>query len=73
MKNKSDIDLFPCSFCGKDRYQVEHIIVGPQVNICNECVAIAHKINIEVAAKKQEKRILENMRRLCFYEFWGTD
>ena len=27
-----------CSFCGKSQSMVGHIIVGPEVNICNECV-----------------------------------
>ena len=27
-----------CDFCGKDRGNVEKLIAGANVNICNECV-----------------------------------
>lgn len=29
-----------CSFCGKDSSEVERIIIGPGVNICNECISL---------------------------------
>ena len=38
MANKEKI--VACSFCGKDSTQVERIIIGPGVNICNECVSL---------------------------------
>lgn len=38
MSNKEKI--VSCSFCGKDSTQVERIIIGPGVNICNECVSL---------------------------------
>lgn len=42
-----------CSFCGKDQSQVERIIAGPGVFICNECVALCNEIigNSEEAAE----------------------
>ncbi len=33
-----------CSFCGKMQPQVKKLIAGPQVYICNECVAICKEI-----------------------------
>tara|TARA_X000000950_G_C13877112_1_gene645313 strand:- start:1052 stop:2329 length:1278 start_codon:yes stop_codon:yes gene_type:complete len=33
-----------CNFCGKNREQVEKLIAGPNVYICNECVAISYDI-----------------------------
>ncbi|MDO4669919.1 MAG: ATP-dependent Clp protease ATP-binding subunit ClpX [Aerococcus sp.] len=33
-----------CSFCGKSQEQVEKIIAGPDVYICNECVALCQQI-----------------------------
>ena len=36
MANKEKI--VTCSFCGKKSNEVERIIIGPGVNICNECV-----------------------------------
>lgn len=33
-----------CSFCGKSQHEVERIIAGPKVDICNECVAECNDI-----------------------------
>jgi ATP-dependent Clp protease ATP-binding subunit ClpX len=33
-----------CSFCGKPREQVQRLIVGPGVTICEQCVGICHEI-----------------------------
>ena len=33
-----------CSFCGKGDEQVERLIAGPNVAICNACVAICNQI-----------------------------
>ena len=36
-----------CSFCGKDRGAVEHLIAGPAgagVAICNQCIALCNEI-----------------------------
>lgn len=44
--------LYICSFCGKNSNQVETIITGPDVYICNECVRIANQIIQENIAKQ---------------------
>ena len=31
-----------CSFCGKSQDEVERMIIGPGVNICNECITLCH-------------------------------
>lgn len=36
--------LFICSFCGKNSNQVDCIVTGPEVFICNECVRSASEI-----------------------------
>ncbi|OQX88869.1 ATP-dependent protease ATP-binding subunit ClpX [candidate division KSB1 bacterium 4484_87] len=36
--------LYICSFCGKSSHQVECIVTGPDVYICNECVKTASEI-----------------------------
>jgi len=41
-----------CSFCGKNSSQVETIVTGPDVSICNECVAIANKVISRERSKK---------------------
>ena len=33
-----------CSFCGKSQHQVEKLIAGPSVFVCNECVALCSDI-----------------------------
>jgi hypothetical protein len=33
-----------CSFCRKSEHQVQKLVAGPGVYICNECVAIASRI-----------------------------
>lgn len=33
-----------CSFCGKSKAEVETLIAGPGVYICNECVALSNDI-----------------------------
>jgi ATP-dependent Clp protease ATP-binding subunit ClpX len=33
-----------CSFCGKSQHQVEKLIAGPWVFVCNECVRLCDKI-----------------------------
>ena len=35
--------LLLCSFCGKEQTQVERLIAGPGVYICNECVAVCNR------------------------------
>ena len=36
-----------CSFCGKGRNDVEKLIAGPEVYICNECVRLCSNIILE--------------------------
>lgn len=33
-----------CSFCGKAHTEVEKLVAGPGVHICNECVDLAEQI-----------------------------
>ena len=51
-KGKSSRRLAICSFCGKNSNQVETIVTGPDVSICNECVKIANKIIARENARK---------------------
>ncbi len=43
-KKKKDEDFIKCSFCGKTQVEVEKIIAGPGVYICNECVMLCNDI-----------------------------
>ena len=34
-------EILGCSFCGRPKSGVKHLVVGPGVNICSDCLAIA--------------------------------
>ena len=36
-----------CSFCGRSASQVEKIISGPSVHICNECIKLCNEVLVE--------------------------
>ena len=44
-----------CSFCGKSRDNVEKLIAGPSVYICNECIVLSYNI-----VKKAEEELPED-------------
>ena len=45
-------DVPTCSFCGKRHDQVNKLIAGPDVNICDECVNLCGEIVAEDRARK---------------------
>ena len=47
-----------CSFCGKKQGQVQRIIAGPGVYICNECVALCEDILEEDMVEMSPEEIL---------------
>ena len=69
MKDKLNKGLYICSFCGKDQSEVQQIITGPAVNICNECVDLCHEIILD----KRRENYRDTVRTECFNELWGTD
>lgn len=42
---------FRCSFCGKEQEQVRRLVAGPNVYICDECVALCNEI---IAAERPD-------------------
>ncbi len=46
-----------CSFCGKPHTEVERLVAGPGVRICNECVALAEGIIEEHRDRPREVRL----------------
>ena len=46
---------FYCSFCGKSDDEVERIIVGPEVYICNECIELCQSILDEAGVPSKSK------------------
>jgi ATP-dependent Clp protease ATP-binding subunit ClpX len=51
---KKTKDLF-CDFCGKERHEVEKLIAGANVNICNECVKLCDRILVDQESKTEKK------------------
>ncbi len=52
-------DVFKCSFCGKSQKQVERLISGPGVYICEECIELCNEIiaeEIEAAQPAAEQQ-----------------
>jgi len=47
-------DLFKCSFCGKSQKQVQQLIAGPGVYICDECVELCNEIIEERMAESND-------------------
>ena len=49
------VTRYACNFCGKTQDEVAHIVAGPGVDICSECVALcvetlAVKAGVEINA-----------------------
>lgn len=47
MDKKDGMDsetILRCSFCGKSQYEVQKLIAGPTVFICNECIELCNDI-----------------------------
>ena len=60
MANKSSVDVERCSFCYRDASQVRRLISGPDVFICDECVALCQEVlqedGIETTAENATPR-----------------
>jgi ATP-dependent Clp protease ATP-binding subunit ClpX len=46
-------ELLKCSFCGKSQKQVQQLIAGPGVYICDECVELCNEIIDERASENK--------------------
>ncbi len=46
-------EVLKCSFCGKSQKQVAQLIAGPQIYICDECVALCNEIIEERLSEHQ--------------------
>lgn len=55
MAKHTENDSIKCSFCGKSRNEVERILAGPGVYICNECIEICREILADNPAAEEEK------------------
>ncbi len=50
--------LHVCSFCGRSSEEVEAIVTGPGVNICNECIRYAEEI-IRTDKKRRALKLVQ--------------
>jgi hypothetical protein len=55
-----------CSFCGKSNTDVDKLVAGPGVQICNECIDLS-------AAIIDEYRDKPNELRLPIWEAWSDE
>jgi hypothetical protein len=39
--------MLRCSFCQKSENEIEKLVAGPNVYICNECVAVAARLMLQ--------------------------
>jgi hypothetical protein len=39
--------LLQCSFCGKEQRQVQKLVAGPGVYICDECIGLCNQILVD--------------------------
>jgi len=58
MTNKKRLrGIFLCSFCNKNRDQVQRLIAGPNVFICDECIGLfSHRSSEELEAVNARAR-----------------
>jgi ATP-dependent Clp protease ATP-binding subunit ClpX len=49
--------MLKCSFCGKSQKQVQQLIAGPGVYICDECVELCNEIIEERLAEAKETEV----------------
>lgn len=56
MNNKDDKSAV-CSFCGRSGEEVEKLIAGPGVYICNECIEVCQNILTEETRQHKKKSV----------------
>ena len=56
-------DLLKCSFCGKSQKQVQQLIAGPGVYICDECVELCNEIIEERLAEAGAEEASRSRKR----------
>jgi ATP-dependent Clp protease ATP-binding subunit ClpX len=51
-----------CSFCGRGHTEVEKLVDGPSVYICNECIELCYEIIHTPNVKEEELKIIESLK-----------
>ncbi len=55
----ADTKTYFCSFCGKNNHEIDQLIAGPSVFICDECVELCMSIVLEKRTKTRPHPSLE--------------
>ena len=56
LARRAKSDVPKCSFCGKRHDEVNKLIAGPDVNICDECVGLCAEIVAEDRAHRAHRQ-----------------
>ena len=62
MAKKEPNKTLYCSFCGKSQHEVNKLIAGPSVYICNECIELCESI-VKESKPKQSDTNCDNLPR----------
>ena len=60
MSEENNTENLSCNFCGKSRDDVQKLIAGPGVYICDECVTISYEI-IDKESIQDDKFEIDNI------------
>jgi len=64
MSNKGPVDeLLSCSFCGKPQQMVAKIVMGPGVNICDNCIDVCGQIVKDEVAELETLKAVESIAK----------
>ena len=63
MAKNDDQRELRCSFCGKMQNQVQRLIAGPGVCICNECVELCQSVLDDDAREERIRKIVDAIVR----------
>ncbi len=61
-KRNKDKEMI-CNFCGKSQADVERMIIGPGVNICNECIELCYSLLDEEGKPDVQRKKQQGARR----------
>ena len=55
MSRTASPEALCCSFCAKTQFEVEKLVAGPGVYICDECVDLCNQIIVEELKRKPSR------------------
>ncbi|PID75561.1 MAG: ATP-dependent Clp protease ATP-binding subunit ClpX [Deltaproteobacteria bacterium] len=60
MDDTTNLSGNTCSFCGKDQEEVEKLIAGPEVFICDECISLCNELVNSSEDQEDSERDLQS-------------